>query len=115
MEVDEDDSDMINNVTLKSVVLHKMGHTYGIGNFQESFGFIKGCTAKDPNAYYILHGSILGQKMIGGKGKQLVETRGGPGTALSHWDLATYDSELMIGKIKFNPRPLFKFNIDFSC
>ena len=68
-------------------IVHELGHTLGFGwdkwmkLFDEDTGEFK------PRAV----------KAVPALGRMLVETGGGDGTALSHWDEATFDKELMTG------------------
>ena len=73
----------------EEVVLHEMLHSIGFGSIWSYLGLVDD-TGADP----VFTGRHA-QAAAGGA--VIVEADGGQGTALSHWDDATYGSELMTG------------------
>lgn len=74
------------------VVLHEMGHVFGIGALWESEGLIDAFAAT-----YLGPAAIAEWEAMGCTGPLRIEDNFGPGTALSHWDEECMDSELMTG------------------
>lgn len=73
----------------EEVVLHEMLHSIGFGSIWSFLGLVDD-TGSDP--------VFTGQHaQAAAGGAVIVEADGGQGTALSHWDDATYGSELMTG------------------
>jgi hypothetical protein len=68
-------------------IVHEIGHTLGFGWAKWMRLFDQDTGAFSPKAV----------KAVPALGKMLVELDGGDGTALSHWDEATFDRELMTG------------------
>jgi hypothetical protein len=93
-----------NNI-FDEVVVHEMGHVLGFGTLW-NFGrnLLQG-GATDPR--FVGPAAIAGYHEVGGRGATIpVEENGGPGTALSHWDEETFDTELMTGFIALGESPL---------
>jgi len=73
----------------EEVVLHEMLHSIGFGSIWSYLGLVDD-TGADP--------VFTGQHaQAAAGGTVVVEADGGSGTALSHWDDATYGSEIMTG------------------
>jgi hypothetical protein len=90
---------------LDEVIVHEMGHVLGFGTLW-NFGrtLLQGTTA-DPR--FVGLAAIAGYHEVGGRGPSVpVEEDGGPGTARSHWDEETFDTELMTGFIALGDSPL---------
>jgi hypothetical protein len=85
------------NGSLLGVLVHEMGHLLGIGSNWASMGLVSGLNTSNPiftgpraTAEY---NAIFGTSAAGVP----VETDGGGGTRLVHWDETTLGSELMTG------------------
>lgn len=86
----------------ENVVLHEMLHVMGIGTMWDNFDLINSTftynlDTRNPNdgSYeYTFNGS---QFFMDEFGIIYIESDGGSGTALGHWDDETYDGELMTG------------------
>jgi len=103
--------------TLKSVILHEMGHVLGIGTLWElaRFDFLRYDTNQDcldaSPVEYAGVGAVNAWHALGGSGLVPVEdsyntTQTGGGTDCGHWREATFDSELMTGIAEHGPMPL---------
>jgi len=75
------------NAKTAGTIVHEIGHTLGFGWDQWMKLFDAGTGVFRPKAVQV----------IPALEKMLVETDGGDGTALSHWDEETFDKELMTG------------------
>ncbi|HTO01231.1 MAG TPA: leishmanolysin-related zinc metalloendopeptidase, partial [Microthrixaceae bacterium] len=102
MQFDEADvASMLSNGTLRSVILHEMGHVLGIGTLWDtSFAsgarhLLSGAGSADPRFLGTAAGSEWG--LLGGTSTVPVENTGGPGTADSHWRETIFTTELMTG------------------
>ncbi len=98
MFFDIDDLDFLEDLGfLDEVVIHEMGHVLGFGTLWE-FGrdLLDGTGTADPRFTGPL--AIAAYDRLGGSGTVPVEAdQGGAGTRDSHWDEATFFTELMTG------------------
>jgi len=97
--------------SLKSVILHEMGHVLGIGSIWEEHGVLAGAGSANPR----FTGKKADKEWV--KLSRLpaarlpVENRGGAGTADSHWRETVFGSELMTGFISGTTQPLSRMTI----
>ena len=99
--------------TLKSVILHEMGHVLGIGTLWDSFISHNGFPGCQNASIIQFTGSkaVLQFHNFGKTGNIPVESTGGAGTKCGHWSEATFDSELMTGFAESGPMPLSKMTV----
>ena len=90
------------------VVLHEMLHSVGFGCIWDAKGLVQQVSATE--AWYTgANGNAAYRAALAAAGtpdpaaRIAVETDGGPGTALSHWDEATFGTELMTGWLNTGP------------
>lgn len=84
---------------LEDVILHEMGHVLGFsGYFFNRLGLVSNSTYTGENAVDA-YAAIVGGNPTGIQ----LETEGGSGTAGSHWDEDTFNTELMTGYAENNP------------
>ncbi|KAH9252918.1 hypothetical protein BASA81_009074 [Batrachochytrium salamandrivorans] len=104
MVFDMDDlQKMYSQGTLVSVITHEMGHVLGLGSFWQATGLVQ-----SPDYIYTGQGGRLGYQEVGGAVgvSPPIELGGGVGTAYTHWDENTFQSELMTGYITSSNTPL---------
>ena len=103
-----------NNI-LNAVILHEMGHVFGIGTLWTYMTPSLLTGAGTLNPYFTGAGGIMQFNMDGGLGyagsKVPVENQGGPGTADGHWRESVMGRELMTGYISLNSNPLSTITI----
>jgi hypothetical protein len=84
---------------LEAVILHEMGHVFGLGTFWEERSFLTGAGTDDP--YYTGASARSGFQLVGGAaygGPAVpVENVGGSGTRDAHWRNSVLRTELMTG------------------
>ena len=84
---------------LDDVILHEMGHVFGLGTYWPTFGLISGAGSADP--YYTGAAGRSAWSSVGGSlysGQHVpVENVGGSGTRDSHWRNSVLGAELMTG------------------
>jgi hypothetical protein len=108
-----DTADLANlesNGTLDDVILHEMGHVLGFGTLWEptapiwTLNFL---TASSPLGFTGSNAVAAFTGLNNGTGTTVpVEETGGTGTARSHWQESTFQSEIMTGFITGVVRPL---------
>ncbi len=84
---------------LDDVILHEMGHVFGLGSFWPDFGYIAGATTADPHYTGTFGRSAwtsVGGDLYGGQSVP-VENVGGTGTRDMHWRNSVLGAELMTG------------------
>jgi len=96
------------------VVQHEMMHSIGFGSIWDRKGLVQQVSTTE--AWYTgANGNAAYRATVAGLGptdRIAVETDGGAGTALSHWDEATYGHELMTGYLNTDaPDPLTTMSI----
>ena len=97
--------------SLRSVILHEMGHVLGIGSIWEDKGRLVGAGTANPR-FIGAKADKEWAKLSHLPANQLpVENRGGPGTADSHWRESVFGSELMTGFISGSTQPLSRMTI----
>lgn len=111
MSFDQDDvANLVASGTLDDVVLHEMGHVLGIGTVWSSIGpVLTGAGTTDPR--YTGARGVAEWSGFGRPGTVPVEGDFGAGTRDSHWDEATFGSELMTGFISNGLNPLSRLTI----
>ncbi len=114
--------------TFESVILHEMGHVFGIGTFWDvpSLGFNllayttnpPGASCRDAAAFSVPPGftgaaARAEYTALGGSGNVPVEDEFGPGTRCGHWDEGLFGNELMTGFAEpaGTPMPLSRLTI----
>ena len=82
---------------LDEVILHEMGHVFGIGTLWGQLGLVQGTSGSDPR--YVGNQAVQEYNEIFGLNANSipVENTGGPGTRDSHWRESVFDNELMTG------------------
>lgn len=109
MQFDIADADIFNGLGLwEEIVTHEMLHSIGFGTIWGYLDLLD--TTTDPDAPV-----FLGESAAAANGDEYVrvEESGGSGTALSHWDEATFGTELMTGWINYDATdPSATTNID---
>ncbi len=96
MEFDSADAQDFYDLGLwDDIVLHEMLHSVGVGTIWDRLELI----GENEAGETIFLGDLA---TASNGGDILIETDGGPGTALGHWDEATYDNELLTGYINNN-------------
>lgn len=91
-----DTAAMASGGSLRSVILHEMGHVLGIGTTWSRL--ISPSTVTSNIQYFGTQGN-LGHTEVGGTGNAIIEDLGGSGTARGHWKDSVYQTELMTGYI----------------
>jgi PKD repeat protein len=111
MEFDSADvTNMINNGTLTSVVIHEMGHVLGFGTeWSDGRQLLQGAGTSDPR--YVGDRATAEYHALGGVGTVPVENLGGDGTADAHWRESVFGNELMTGFINSGSNPLSKVSV----
>lgn len=112
MQFDTDDlAEMERDGSLRSVILHEMGHVLGIGSIWDQRRLLRGPGTQNP----VFTGAGANEewtKLGGSPGRQLpVENQGGPGTEDSHWREMVFGDELMTGWISGQTQPLSRMTI----
>jgi hypothetical protein len=109
MQFDEDDVDqLLEEGSLRDVILHEMGHVLGFGTLWGPNGFdlLRDTSVADPepplaDTHFIGAGAIAAFDEVGGAdytgAKVPVMNSGGAGTVNSHWRDGVFDPELMTG------------------
>ncbi|GEM47518.1 hypothetical protein DC3_31530 [Deinococcus cellulosilyticus NBRC 106333 = KACC 11606] len=99
--------------TLKSVILHEMGHVLGIGTLWDSFITHNGNVDCQNASIIEFTGAkaLLQFHNLGKAGNIPVETTGGKGTKCGHWSESHFDSELMTGFSESGPMPLSRMTV----
>ena len=94
---------------LEATILHEMGHVLGIGTLWTGRGgspvLVTGVGGPNPQ-YLGEHANRESKRLLNNTNNVVIETDGGPGTAYSHWDDATYGNELMTGYLSPGENPL---------
>ena len=100
-----DIANMQSNGTLFNVILHEMGHVLGFGTLWDDLGLIE--DEGTDNVRYTGTNGVAGfnaargfMGFISPATSIPVESDGGAGTADSHWDEDTFDTELMTGFVE---------------
>ena len=129
MEFDVADAqNLLDDKTWDDTILHEMIHVLGFGTLWDNFGrdlvtvtetvdWISGENTRSPRddvfevtttaVYDGVAGNAEYTAETGNTGPLVVETDGGSGTALSHWDEIEYDGELMTGYLNNNPSEIY--------
>lgn len=94
---------------LDETILHEMGHVLGLGTLWTGRGgtpvLVTGVGGPNPQ-YLGENANLESQRLLRNSSNVVIETDGGPGTAYSHWDDATYGNELMTGFLSPGENPL---------
>ena len=99
------------NNTIVDVITHEMGHILGLGSFWGAYnehqagkvsGYATYWKGGQCNAHY---------HTIGGSGDVKIEDNYGAGTQGSHWDEATFDTEIMTGFAESSDMPMSKLTV----
>ena len=113
LKIDADDiANMEQNGTLRSTILHEMGHVLGIGTIWQRDGLLEwedgvdNCLDADDINYIGNSGSQAWQDFLGQNGHPPVENKGEAGTKCGHWRESVFDNELMTGWMNGNTQPL---------
>ena len=97
MEFDSADAEILDDIGLwDDVILHEMLHTIGFGTIWDRLGLVEGDRFNGAAATEAFADEFPG--LFDGAGP-FVETDGGAGTALGHWDEESFGNELMTGII----------------
>jgi Leishmanolysin/Viral BACON domain len=117
----EDVPDLEADGSFSNVILHEMGHVFGIGSLWDVLGFLdyspqppQGCRAVNSftqKPTFNGPSAALEYAAFGGTGDPPVEDGGGPGTMCAHWDEETLDNELMTGFLNPGVNPLSRLTI----
>jgi Ca2+-binding RTX toxin-like protein len=110
MRFDSADIDqMVASGTFDSVVMHEIGHILGLGTLWSSRGLTSA------SADYIGANALREYRALSGNASAdfiPIEHDGGSGTAGSHWDEETFDTELMTGYAESrNPMPISRMTV----
>ena len=85
------------------VILHEMGHVFGIGTLWTRFGLTNYTQGSCPsNPRYSGESARAEWLALGGSGNVPVEQDGGGGTRCGHWDEETFGNLLMTGFLNSN-------------
>ena len=118
MQFDEDDIDqLLQEGSLRDVILHEMGHVLGFGTLWGPRGLdlLRDSSVADPepplaDTHFIGAGAIAAFNEVGGAdytgAKVPVMNVGGRGTVNSHWRDGVFDPEIMTGFLNAGPNPL---------
>jgi len=112
MAFDTDDlKEMESKGMLEDVITHEMGHVLGIGTIWNYKELLAGGGTHNPTftgANAMKEYGILRK----GKAKRVpVETRGGSGTADTHWRESVFRNELMTGFVRDSGNPLSRLTV----
>lgn len=97
------DSADVNIPNFSDVILHEMGHVFGIGTLWTRFGLTNYSQGSCPgNPTYSGPSARAEWQALGGSGNVPVEQDGGGGTRCGHWDEETFGNLLMTGFLNSN-------------
>lgn len=95
------DSADVNGFDLNAIILHEMGHVFGVGVLWPYLNLVNYAPGSCPTTPQYFGASALQDWRAFGKTNNIpVEDNGGPGTACGHWDEETFNHELMTGYIE---------------
>jgi hypothetical protein len=95
------DSADVSSFNLTPVILHEMGHVFGLGTLWPYLDLVNYEPGSCPSSPRYLGASALQEwRAFGKTGNIPVENGGGQGTACGHWDEETFSNELMTGYIE---------------
>eukprot|EP00904_Undaria_pinnatifida_P013068 jgi/Undpi1/8892/HiC_scaffold_25.g11354.m1 len=86
--------------TFEGVILHEMGHVFGVG----SSGFAVECSTCSSNGdpAWSCPAALSAYYDLGGSNADILETDGGTGTSCGHLDETIFGDELMTGYVDYN-------------
>lgn len=93
-----DVQNLYENNMLETLILHEMGHVFGIGSL---WSVTKTYQVENGGYFYLLPFGNSQDLILGRVGGARVEDLGGAGTAKKHWKESVYDNELMTGYLQF--------------
>ena len=98
--------------SLRSVIIHEMGHVLGIGTIWRHLGLLKGAGTANP--VFVGKNATREFGVLAGENKPTlvpVENTGGPGTRDGHWREAVLGNELMTGFLDPGKNPLSRLTV----